>query len=133
MTRAERIAPWLTRAALTGATFVFAMVGLRYVLNPVSASAETGVQLSSALASTATRVGFGAFPLGVAIFTLTCLISARRRLAGLSLVAIVVGTAIVVRIAASVADGPVPQSMRLFIPEAAMFTLAVSGLALEKR
>jgi hypothetical protein len=37
-----------------------------------------------------------------------------------------------VRILGIIADGPAPQSTRLFIPEAAMLTLSIAGLVLER-
>jgi len=46
-------------------------------------------------------------------------------------VAIVITTAIVVRILGMIADGPAPESTRLFIPEAVMLTLSVAGMVLE--
>jgi hypothetical protein len=110
----------------------FSMIGLRYIADPVRASAETWVSLNSALASTTTRVGSGAFPLGFALFTLACLVSARLRLTGVHLIATVAGTAIVVRIVGLVADGPEQASTRLFIPEGVMLTLAVAGIVLER-
>ena len=131
MQRLARFAPWISRIVLLGATIIFSMIGLRYITDPVHASAQTGVSLGSALAATTTRVGFGAFPLGLAIFTFTCLISTRRLFTGVSLVAIVITTAIVVRVLGMVADGPAPESTRLFIPEAVMLTLAVAGMVLE--
>jgi hypothetical protein len=131
MEKLVRFAPWISRIVLLGATFVFSMIGLRYITDPVHASAQTGVSLGSALAATTTRVGFGAFPLGLAIFTFTCLISTRRHFTGVSLVAIVITTAIVVRILGMIADGPAPESTRLFIPEAVMLTLSVAGMVLE--
>src|SRR5258708_37084444 len=95
MSKFARFAPWISRIVLVGATFVFSMIGLRYITDPVHASAQTGVSLGSALAATTTRVGFGAFPLGLAIFTSTCLISTRRLFPGVSLVATVIATALV--------------------------------------
>jgi len=126
-----RFGPWISRGVLLGATFIFSMIGLRYITDPVHASAQTGVSLGSALATTTTRVGFGAFPLGLAIFTCTCLISTRRLLTGVGLVAIVITTAIVVRILGLIADGPAPESTRLFVPEIVMLTLSVAGMILE--
>jgi uncharacterized protein DUF4345 len=128
----SRFAPWINRLVLAGATFVFAMIGLRYVSDPVHAAAETGVSLGSALALTTTRVGSGAFPLGFAIFTFACLVSTRRLLTGVSLVAIVITTAIVVRLIGLAVDGPDPASNRLFIPEAIMLLLAATGIVLER-
>ena len=131
MNKLTRFAPWVSRIVLLGATFVFSMIGLRYITDPVHAAAATGVSLGSSLAATTTRVGSGAFPLGFAIFTLTCLISPRRLFTGVSLVAIVITTAMAVRIFGTIADGPAPESTRLFIPEAVMLTLSVAGMALE--
>lgn len=60
-----RVALWISRIVLGGgATLVFTMISLRYVINPVHASSEIGVSLGSALAVTTTRIGLGAFPLG---------------------------------------------------------------------
>ena len=132
MNKLTRFAPWISRLVLLGATFVFTMIGLRYITDPVHASAATGVTLTSALALTTTRVGSGAFPLGFAIFTFACLVSTQRLLVGVSLVATVIPTAIVVRIFGLLADGPAPDSTRLFIPEAVMLTLAAAGIVLER-
>jgi hypothetical protein len=126
-------APWISRVVLAGATIVFSMIGLRYIVDPVHASAETGVRLGSALAFTATRVGSGAFPLGFAIFMLICLFSKRLLFAGVGLVSTVITTAILVRVVGLVADGPVSQSTRLFIPEGIMFVLSLSAIILEMR
>jgi hypothetical protein len=131
MDKLIRFAPWISRIVLLGASVVFSMIGLRYITDPIQASAATGISLGSALAATTTRVGSGAFPLGFAIFTFACLISRRRLLTGASLVATVVTTAIVVRIFGMVADGPAPASTRLFIPEAVMLTLSVAGIVFE--
>jgi hypothetical protein len=127
----SQFAPWVNRLVLAAATFVFSMIGLRYITNPVHASAETGVTLHSVLANATTRVGFGAFPLGFAIFCLACLISTQRLLIGVRLIATVVTTAIVVRLFSTMVDGTVPESTRLFIPEGVMLLLCVTGILLD--
>lgn len=127
MDRLIRLAPWVSRVVLAGATFVFAMIGLRYIADPVHAVEATG----AAFAVAAVRVGGGAFPLGCAIFTFACLLSVRRLLTGVSLVATVVGTAIVVRIFAVFTDGAAAARTRLFIPEAVIVVLALAGIVLE--
>lgn len=131
MTKLIGFAPWINRFVLLGATLIFSVIGLRYIADPVHTAAATGVTFNSALASTTTRVGSGAFPLGLAIFTFACLISARRLLVGVSLIATVITTAIVVRIVGVVVDGPALDSTRLFIPEGIMLILAVVGMVLE--
>ena len=131
MTKLIRFAPWINRFVLLGATIIFSMIGLRYITDPVHAAAATGVTFNSALASTTTRVGSGAFPLGLAIFTFACLFSTQRLLVGVSLIVAVITTAIVVRIVGVVVDGPALDSTRLFIPEGIMLILAVAGMVLE--
>ena len=131
MQRLTRFAPWISRTVLAGATVIFSLIGLRYITNPVHNSAEIGIRLGSALASTTTRVGSGAIPLGLAIFTLICLLSTRWVFAGVGLVFIVVTTSIVVRVLSLVTDGPAPQSTRLFIPEGLMLVLSVTAIILE--
>ncbi len=129
--RYSRFALWINRLVLAAASFIFTMIGMRYILDPVHAAAATGAVLSSGFAAASTRVGFGAFPLAFAIFSLLCLSSARRLKIGVSLVAIVVATAIVVRLVSVFADGPAPESLRLFVPEALILLLSVTGLALD--
>jgi hypothetical protein len=127
----SRFAPWINRLVLAAATLVFTTIGLRYIADPVRASAATGVTLTSGLAATTTRIGFGAFPLAFAIFSFACLLSTRRLLTGVSLVATVVTTAIVVRLYSIAADGVAPESVRLFVPEAIILLLSLSGFLLE--
>jgi hypothetical protein len=133
MNKLMTAAPWISRIVLAGATLIFTMIGSRYIFEPARAARETGVSLHSALAFTTTRVGSGAFPLGFAAFTFVCLFSRRRLFAGVGLVAIVVTSAIVVRVFGMVADGPAPESTRLFIPEAVMLTLSLAGVFLERK
>jgi hypothetical protein len=106
------------------------MIGARYIANPVGVSAGMGVSLNSSLAITTTRVGFGAFPLSFAIFSFLCLLSPRRLRTGVSLVATVIATAIVVRLIGLLADGAVAESIRLFIPEGVILLLSAAGLLL---
>ncbi len=131
MKQFSNFAPWINRLALAAATLIFTAIGMRYITDPVRASAATGVTLNSGLATTTTRIGFGALPLAFALFTFVCLLSRRRLLIGVSLVATVVTTAIVVRLYSIVADGRVPESARLFIPEAIILLLSLGGLRLE--
>jgi hypothetical protein len=131
MRSVQRFAPWINRLVLAGATLIFTMIGLRYISDPVRAAAATGATLNSALATTTTRIGFGAFPLGFAIFSFTCLISARRLVTGVSLVATIVSTAIFVRLFSIRIDGLVAESLRLFLPETVILLLSLSGLLLE--
>ncbi|HZC51338.1 MAG TPA: DUF4345 family protein, partial [Mycobacterium sp.] len=116
---------------LAAGAVVFSVIGLRNITDPVRNSAKIGIHLDSALASTTTRVESGALPLGLAIFALICLLSSRWRFAGVGLVSVVVATAIVVRVLGVVADGPAPESTRLFIPESLILALSLAATALE--
>jgi hypothetical protein len=130
MRRYSRFAPWINRLVLSVATVIFTAIGLRYITDPVGASAATGAALNSALAITTARIGFGAFPLSFALFSSYCLLSRQRLRTGVSLVTTVLTTAIVVRLISTLADGAAPQSVRLFIPEAAILVLSIGGLML---
>ena len=125
------LAPWLNRLVLVAASFIFTAISLRYLNDPVHASAAVGVTLNSPLALSTTRIGLGGFPLGIAIFSLVCLLSSRRLLAGVTLVTTVITTAIGVRLFSALSDGWVPESTRLFIPEAVILLLSLTGLILE--
>jgi len=129
----NRFAPWIQRIVLAAVTFVFGAIGMRYVADPVQAATATGATLNTAFAVTTTRVGFGAFPLGVAIFTVTSLFSTRRLVPALQLVATLVTSAIVVRVIGIIADGAVPASSKLFIPEGVILLLSLTGLLLQPK
>ena len=133
MKTVEQIAPWLNRLVLLATTVIFTAIGLRFVVDPVYGAAESGISLASALASTTARVSLGAFPLGFAIVTLVCLMSKQRLVTGVGFVVAVVGSALVVRLLSILADGPVPQSLRLLAPEVILLTLSVPSLFLELR
>ena len=126
----SRLALWINRLVLAAATAIFTAIGLRHIADPVGASAATGAALNSALAITTTRIGFGAFPFSFALFSFYCLLSKQRLRTGVSLVATVLTTAILVRLISTAVDGAAPQSVRLFIPEAAILLLSIGGLVL---
>ena len=133
MKAVEQIAAWVNRFVLLVTTVIFTAIGLRFVVDPVHGAAESGMSLGSALASTTARVSLGAFPLGFAIVTLVCLMSRRRLVTGVCFVVAVVGSALIVRLLSILADGPVPQSLRLLAPEVVLLTLSVASLFLEVR
>lgn len=131
MKQLSRFAPWINRLVLAAATLIFTMIAVRYIADPVRASAATGVTLTSSLAETTTRIGFGAFPLAFAIFSFVCLLSTRRLMVGVSVVTTVVATAIAVRLYSIAADGMVPESVKLFVPETVILLLCITGVLLE--
>jgi hypothetical protein len=124
-----RLVPWLSRFVLLAATFVFAMIGRKFILDPAGSAADSGLLLGSALAVTDMRASFGAFPLGCALVALACLISERRRLTGLYFVATIVGTVLAVRIFGVIVDHTLSESVPLITAELVLLSLAAAGIA----
>jgi hypothetical protein len=129
----SRGAIWFNRLVLTAATFVMTTIAIRQLRDPIGATAALGIVLGSPTAVTVARVGFGGFPLGFAIALGGCLISTRRLLTGVSLVATVVGAATLARIQGLVLDGMTPYNVGLLRPEFALLFLSAIGIALERR
>jgi DoxX-like family/Domain of unknown function (DUF4345) len=126
-----RFVPWLSRFVLLAATVIFSLIAEKYLTNPVAAAAMVKISLGSAAAVTNMRVGFGAFPLGSALITLACLLSARRRLLGLWFVIIIIGVAAAARLLGILVDGPAQESLQVLRPELVLFTLSAVGVLLE--
>ena len=131
MERFSRLAPWLTRLILLMPMLVFALIASRYIAYPVQTAATVGISLDSALAVTITRIGFGAFPLGCSLFTLSCVVSTRRLLTGLGFVATMIGVALAVRIFGILVDGTARESMRLVGAEIVLLTITIIGVFIE--
>lgn len=126
-----KIAPWLSRLILVLPTLIFVLIASKYLIHPAQAAAEVGISLTAPLGATILRVGFGAFPLGCAIFIFACLISERRILTGLSFVATMVGVVLLVRIYGMLVDGTVKESMALIRPEVILLVVCSIGLIIE--
>jgi hypothetical protein len=127
----SRFAPWLNRFVLLAATLVLAMIGRKFITDPVGAAAAANISLGSALAVTNMRASFGAFPLGCAIVAFACVISTRRHLAGLSFVATIIGVALAVRIFGVLMDGTLSESVRVLFAEGALLSFSVIGILAE--
>jgi hypothetical protein len=124
----QRIASWLGRLALLASTVIFTIIGLRYLLDPVAASAELQTTFGSAAGIISMRVGFGAFPLAFAAILAVCLFSSRHTRFGLGMVATLMGTAAAARLYGLALDGPAAQSTRLLAPELVLLALSLSSL-----
>ncbi len=131
MASSARVAPWLTRLILLPPTFVFTMIVFKYISYPAEMAATVGIALNTPLAATILRIGFGAFPLGCALFTVSCLVSTRRLLTGLGFVATMMSVALAVRIFGIVVDGTLRESLRLVIAEVVLLVLTLVGVAIE--
>ncbi|HSP17673.1 MAG TPA: hypothetical protein VLV78_23210 [Thermoanaerobaculia bacterium] len=124
----SRLAPILGRIPLVMATVIFTLISLRFISNPVHAAAATGISFTRPIGITVGRIGFGAFPLGCAIVTALCLISARRLLTGLAFVAIMLGVALLVRILGIAVDHTLAESLRVTVSEMVLLTLSIVGM-----
>jgi len=131
MEKLWRVAPWLTRMMLMPPTIIFTLIATRYLFHPIQTGAEIGLAFNAPLAVTIIRVGFGAFPLGCALFTLSCLLSKGRVLTGLAFVSTMIGAALVVRVFGMLADGTVAQSMKLVRAEIGLLVVMAAGILLE--
>ena len=125
-----KIAPWISRVVLLAPVVIFTLIASRYILKPAQAAAEVGITLNTSLATTILRIGFGALPLGAALFTFWCLIS-RRILNGLTFVVIMLGVALIVRVVGMLIDGTVKESLGLVRAEAILLIVSFIGVAIE--
>ena len=129
---AKQIVPWISRAVLLAILVVLTMISRRFIGDPVGAAAASNITLGSPVAVTNMRASFGAFPLGCALFVLTCLVSSSLRRTGLVFVALLLGTALAVRIFGVVTDGSFAQSVHLLIAEAVMLSLSLAAYVAER-
>jgi hypothetical protein len=125
-----RVVPFLRRAPLVMMTVIFTLISFRFLSDPVRAAAAVGISFTSPGGVTVARVGFAAFPLAIAILAFSCLISARRLLAGLYMVLTVDAVVIAVRILGIALDHST-ESARLLAPEFVILTLSIVAIKLE--
>jgi hypothetical protein len=111
---------------------VLTLISRKFIADPVNAAAASKITLGSPLAITNMRASFGAFPLGCALFVLICLLTSNLRRTGLLFVALIVGTALAVRIFGIMADGTFAESLRLVIAETVLMGLSLFAYAGER-
>jgi uncharacterized protein DUF4345 len=128
----DRVMPWISRAVLLAALTVLALISRKFIGHPVDAAAASDMTLGSPLAITNMRASFGAFPLGCALFVLVCLVTSSLRKTGLIFVALIVGTALAVRVFGVVADGTLTESLRVLIAETVLLSLSLAAYAGER-
>jgi hypothetical protein len=132
MKMSDRIVPWVSRAVLLAAITVLSLISRKFIGHPVDAAAASDMTLGSPLAITNMRASFGAFPLGCALFVLVCLVTSSLRKTGLIFVALIVGTALLVRVFGVVADGTFAESLRVLIAETVLLGLSLAAYAGER-
>jgi len=121
---------WFSRLVLAGATVLFSLVGIRYVVDPIGAVAPHHIALGSNEAVTIIRVSGGVF-LGVAGVLLACIISKRRLRAGTGVLAVVSLAVTVARLIGLAIDGPAPFTLQVLKPEIALVLLSTLGFVAE--
>jgi hypothetical protein len=116
---------------LSIALVLLALIGLKYISQPVAMAAASGIGMDAPLAVTNMRAGFGAFPLAGALFLLFCLVARDHRRTGLVFVALIMGVTLGVRLAGAATDGTFAESLRLILVEAALCGLSLAAIAAE--
>ncbi|HZE11851.1 MAG TPA: DUF4345 family protein [Burkholderiales bacterium] len=132
MTLFWRAAPWLPRLLLLLATVLFSLIGFRYLGDPVNKAASDSIVLGSVMAISRVRVGFGGFPLALSFILLGCLLSPKRLLTGLVVLATTVAAITAARLVGIVIDGPAEEAVKLLRVEIVLLALSVAFIFLER-
>jgi hypothetical protein len=127
-----RLAPWLTRLLLLAAAALFFLIGLKYLRAPVENAGADAIVLGSVMAISRVRVAFGAFPLSLSLILLGCLLSRKRVLGGLAVLATTIAVVTAARLLGIVLDGPAVEAIRLLRVEAVLLALSVAAIFLER-
>jgi Domain of unknown function (DUF4345) len=123
---------WFTRVVLGGATILFSLIGVRYIVDPVSEVAPHAITLGSAEAITMMRVS-GAVFVGIAAILFASLFSERRIRDGIAVLAVVSIAVTAVRIFGLAVDGAGPFTLKVLKPEIALVILSTLGFLFETR
>jgi len=129
-----RYALWIERLCLVAPMLLFLRIGWKYLSDPAEVAAGSQIVLGSPAAVSDMRA-VGAIFLALAAIALVSLASTRRLLAGLTVVAVVVGFATAARVLGLLADGATPETKFKLIAEVVLLavTLAGTGLELHRR
>lgn len=111
-------------------TVIFTLISFRNLVQPVRSAAEAGISFTSQSGITIARIGFGAFPLALAILAFASVVSARWLLAGLYMVLTVDGVVIVVRLLGFWFDHST-ATVGLLVPEFFLLALSINAIRLE--
>jgi hypothetical protein len=108
------------------------MLAVRIIADPIRSATDHGMSLDTPVGLTNYRSGNGGLFIALALFTLYCLVSSRRHLVGLTLVATLMGVILVLRGASAAVDATLAEQVRLLLAEAVFLTLSVLGILLER-
>jgi cytochrome b561 len=123
-------APWLNRVILVLPFILFVLIGSKYLATPNQVATGSGMALNSRAAVTDMRVE-GALFLALAALALLSLLDVRRLLAGLTLIATVVGFVTAARVLGYFVDGPAAETTFKLVPEVVLLTLSSAGILVE--
>jgi Domain of unknown function (DUF4345) len=123
---------WFNRVVLAGATLLFSLIGVRYIVDPVSEVAPHAITLGSPEAITMMRVS-GAVFVGLAAVLFMSLVSDRRLRGGIAVLALVSIAVTAVRLFGLVVDGAGPFTLKVLKPEIALVLLSTLGFLFETR
>jgi len=123
------ITRWFGRVILFAATAILVMISVKFLVDSSAQAAARGIMLSTPLAVTIARVGFGGFPLASAIVTATSLFTGRVS-RGLWFIVILFGTVLAVRAVSGATNGTLAASVPLIIPELVFVGLSIITLAI---
>jgi hypothetical protein len=132
MSALTRHSVWLNRLVLGFAIFVFGMIAVRYIGDPVRTEAPHKIVLGSPEAITNTRVSGGVF-LAMALVMAAAFASRERHRDGLFLLATFSFVLTVVRIFGLIVDGPAPFTLLVLKPEITVTLAAAGAYLLERR
>ena len=127
-----RVAPWISRVIVLLSAAIFVMISIQPLANPAASAAAQGIAFTSSVGPTIFRVSFAGIPLGCAAFLGWCLVAHRRTLTGLIFSALILASAVIVRIYGMEVDASVEQSMPLVIAEIVLVVLTLGGIAIER-
>jgi cytochrome b561 len=125
-------ASWLTRFILAPPAVLFAVIGWKYLSDPLEVAAGSGTILGSPAAVTDSRA-MGAIFLALAALTILALVSERRVLAGLAMVATVDAFVTGARLLGVIIDGTPQETMSKLVAELVLLTLMTAGVLIELR
>lgn len=132
MPPAPRHSIWFGRLVLGGATILFSFIAIRQIADPIGASTPHQIALGSSDAVTIMRVTGGLF-LGLALVLVACIVSERRLLTGLGVLATVNAVVTAVRVMGLIVDGPGPFTLQVLKPEVALVVLSAIAFFVERR
>jgi Domain of unknown function (DUF4345) len=132
MTSVLRHSLWFGRIVLAGAAILFSLIAFRQIVDPIGASAPHQIALGSSDAITITRVTGGIF-LGLALVLAACIVSERRLLTGLGVLATVISVVTAVRVVGLIVDGPGTFTLQVLKPELVFVALSSIAFFVERR